>query len=97
LSQRGPGGTTPGSGVGAGGFIIGPDGRPIQVHAHRRPSHGQDTRGGDGAPRKLQATFNIRVYLDGRDVTRSVTIRQQKTRDSNPAQRRGPHAGRATA
>jgi hypothetical protein len=97
LSQRGPGGTTPGSGVGAGGFIIGPDGRPIQVHHHRRPHHGQNQGGTDGGSRKLQATFNIRIYLDGRDVTRSVTIRQQKTRDRNPGQRRGPHAGKQTA
>ena len=33
LSQLGPGGTTPGSGTGAGGYAINPDtGRPIHVH-----------------------------------------------------------------
>jgi hypothetical protein len=93
LSQRGPGGTAPGSGVGAGGFIIGPDGRPIQVHHHRRPHHGQQA-GTDGGSRKLQATFNIRIYLDKRDITQAVTIEQQRTRTRNPPQRRGPHAGR---
>lgn len=35
LSQLGPGGTVPGGGVGAAGFIINPDtGRPIHVHTH---------------------------------------------------------------
>jgi hypothetical protein len=34
LSQLGPGGTIPGSGVGAAGFIIGTDGRPLIVHTH---------------------------------------------------------------
>jgi hypothetical protein len=34
LSQLGPGGTIPGSGVGAAGFIIGTDGRPLVVHTH---------------------------------------------------------------
>jgi hypothetical protein len=34
LSQLGPGGTIPGTGVGAAGFIIGTDGRPLVVHTH---------------------------------------------------------------
>jgi hypothetical protein len=34
LSQLGPGGTVPGSGIGAAGFIIGTDGRPLIVHTH---------------------------------------------------------------
>jgi hypothetical protein len=34
LSQLGPGGTIPGSGIGAAGFIIGTDGRPLVVHTH---------------------------------------------------------------
>jgi aerobic-type carbon monoxide dehydrogenase small subunit (CoxS/CutS family) len=34
LSQLGPGGTIPGSGVGAAGFVIGTDGRPLIVHTH---------------------------------------------------------------
>jgi hypothetical protein len=34
LSQLGPGGTVPGTGTGAAGFIIGTDGRPLIVHTH---------------------------------------------------------------
>jgi hypothetical protein len=34
ISQIGPGGTIPGSGVGAAGYIIGTDGRPLIVHTH---------------------------------------------------------------
>jgi hypothetical protein len=34
LSQLGPHGTVPGSGVGAAGFVIGTDGRPLVVHTH---------------------------------------------------------------
>lgn len=32
LSQRGPGGTVPGKGVGAGGYVIGANDRPIVIH-----------------------------------------------------------------
>jgi hypothetical protein len=99
LSRRGPGGTVPGTGTGAAGFIIGPDGRPIQIHHHRRPRYGRDTggTGADGGPRKLQAYVNIRVYLEGKDITRSVTIEQQRYRRGNPSSRRGPNAGVAHA
>jgi phage tail tape-measure protein len=100
LSRRGPGGTTPESGTGAGGFIIDPvTGRPIQLHRHRRPRYGRDTggTGADGGPRHLQATVNIRVYLEGRDITRNVTIEQQRYRRGNPSSRRGPNAGVAHA
>jgi hypothetical protein len=99
LSRIGPGGTVPGTGTGAAGFIIGPDGRPIQIHHHRRPRYGRDAggTGADGGPRKLQAYVNIRVYLEGKDITRSVTIEQQRYRRGNPSSRRGPNAGVAHA
>jgi len=98
LSQRGPGGTVPKSGTGAGGFIIGPDGRPVDRHRRRDPDQGRGASGGAGGGRtRLHATFNIRIYMDNKDVTRQVTIRQQQTRDRNPSQRRGPHAGKTTA
>jgi hypothetical protein len=95
LSQRGPGGTVPGTGTGAGGFIIGPDGRPI--HRHRRPHYGRDGGSDNGSPPKFEATFNVRVYLDGKDVTRAVTVHQQRHRRRNPSSRRGPHAGSPTS
>jgi hypothetical protein len=95
LSQRGPGGTVPGTGTGAGGFIIGPDGRPI--HRHRRPHYGRPGGGDGGSPPKFEATFNVRVYLDGKDVTRAVTVHQQRHRRRNPSSRRGPHAGSPTS
>jgi hypothetical protein len=100
LSRRGPGGTTPESGTGAGVYIIDPvTGRPIQIHRHRRPRYGRDTggTGADGGPRHLQATVNIRVYLEGKDITRNVTIEQQRYRRGNPSSRRGPNAGVAHA
>jgi hypothetical protein len=100
LSRRGPGGTIPATGTGAGGFIIDPvTGRPIQLHRHRRPRYGRDTggTGADGGPRHLQATVNIRVYLEGKDITRNVTIEQQRYRRGNPSSRRGPNAGVAHA
>jgi hypothetical protein len=95
LSQRGPGDTVPGTGTGAGGFIIGPDGRPI--HRHRRPHYGRDGGDGSGSPPKFEATFNVHVFLDGKDITRAVTVRQQRHRRRNPSSRRGPHAGSPTS
>lgn len=95
LSRRGPGGTEPSSGVGAGGFIIGPDGRPI--HRHRRPRYGRDGGGADGGPRTLQASFDIKVFLDSKPIAAKTTVHQQSYRRGNPSSRRGPNAGAAHA
>jgi protein-arginine kinase activator protein McsA len=96
LSQRGPGGTVPATGVGAAGYIIGPDGRPI--HRHRRPRHGGDSGGsGNGSGPSYHPTFIINVELDGEKITRKVTINQQRHRRRNPSSRRGPNAGSATS
>jgi hypothetical protein len=67
LSQLGPGRTVPGNGVGAFGYDIGRDGRPLVIHTH--------------------------VHMDKDKVGTAVTKVQQKRRNRNSSQRRGPNSG----
>ncbi len=106
LSQLGPGGTVPGQGTGAAGFVIGPDGRPIQVHGRGPTISARDSQTVSPARfnrllRVLEQTarrpIRVLVDLDGKIIADNTTRHQQKTRDRNPPQRRGPHAGQATA
>ena len=99
LSQRGPGGTTPESGTGAAGYVIDPaTGRPVHVgHARRHTGSGRTPAAYGSDSHAFSPVFNIRVELDGKDITRSVTIHQQAYRKSNPSSRRGPHAATQTA
>ena len=100
LSQRGPGGTTPESGVGAAGYVIDPaTGRPVKV-GHQR-HHGGSGRTpsayGSGGMESPTFHFDIKVELDGKQLTTVVTKGQQSYRKSNPSSRRGPHAATPTA
>jgi hypothetical protein len=98
LSRVGPGGTTPESGVGAGGYIIDPvTGRPIQLHRHRRPHHGRYATGTGGGTSQIQASFDIRVFLDSKPIAARTTVHQQRYRRGNPSSSRGPNAGVARA
>ncbi len=67
LSQVGPHGTVPNEGVGAYGYRIGANDRPIHVHTT--------------------------IDIDGRKVARNTTTHQQRHRNRNSSQRRGPNAG----
>jgi hypothetical protein len=104
LSQLGPGGTVPGQGVGAAGFVIGPNGRPIQVHGRGATISGRDSQTVSPARfnrliRVLERVANrpvrVVVDLDGRIIADNTTRHQQRRRDRNSAQRRGPVAGTA--
>lgn len=92
LSQLGPGGTVPGQGVGAGGFIIDPTtGRPFRTRRDGRSGGG----GGGGRRQVVEAKVNLdlNIEIDGRHVEATVTRRQQRRHKRNPSQRRGPAAG----
>lgn len=102
LSQLGPGGTVPGQGVGAGGFIIGPDGRPIQVHGRGATISARDSQTVSPArfnrllrilERTADRPLRVIVDLDGKVVADSTTRHQQRRGKRNPSQRRGPAAG----
>jgi hypothetical protein len=98
LSQLGPGGTIPGSGVGAAGYAIDPNtGRPLARHRDRGATGGAGGGGGGGRPAVVNATIDLNVYIDGKQVEATVTKRQQKRRRRNPGSRRGPNAGAVTA
>lgn len=101
LSQRGPGGTVPGSGTGAGGFIIGKHGRPTGSRPARRPPppRGRPTRPPREPAYNSQANFNrvlaklekvaerpIRVIVD----LDGKVISDNTTRHQQRARRRNP-------
>lgn len=96
LSQLGPNGTVPGSGVGAAGFIIDPaTGRPVGRDQHRVPVTTSQQSMDKlvkliESGRAFHASFDI--YLDGKPIEAVVTRRQQRRRGRNPSSRRGPHA-----
>lgn len=95
LSQKGPGGTVPSVGVGAGGYIIDPEtGRPITSGHHRRRYRMAGGGGGSNIP---DWVIKLIINIDGKKMTEVVTRRQQRYRGSNPQSRRGPHAATATA
>jgi hypothetical protein len=99
LSQRGPGGTVPTTGVGAGGYIIDPlTGRPVSLDKgrHRSSPRLPQGMGTTGAP-TYHETIKIILNIDGKRITEVVTKRQQGYRNRNPQSRRGPHAATATA
>jgi len=102
LSQLGPGGTVPGEGVGAAGFIIGPDGRPIRVKGRggatisARESQTVSPQRFNRLLRVLERTaerpIRVVVDLDGKIIADNTTRHQQRRRRHNPSQRRGPNA-----
>jgi hypothetical protein len=102
LSQLGPGGTVPGQGVGAAGFIIGPDGRPIQARGRGPTISGRDSQTVSPArfnrllrilERLADRPQRIIVDLDGKIVADNTTRHQQRRGRHNSSQRRGPLAG----
>ncbi len=106
LSQLGPGGTVPGHGVGAAGFVIGPDGRPIQVHGRGPTISARDRQTVNPVRfnrllRVLEQVsrrpIRVVVDLDGKIIADNTTRHQQRGRQRNSAQRRGPNAGAAGA
>jgi hypothetical protein len=106
LSQLGPGGTVPGGGTGAYGYVIDPaTGRPVRptVRQSRLPIPPSRR----AIPDYSAARFNtllrhleriadrpihLTVDLDGRVIADSTTRHQQRRRNRNPTQRRGPNA-----
>jgi hypothetical protein len=94
LARRGPGGTIPMSGVGAAGYIIDPDtGRPVKIVHHPHGSSRTPASSSSGGTPVYREQINIKIELDGKQVTKTVTINQQKNSRRNPSQRRGPNAG----
>ncbi len=99
LSQRGPGGTTPGSGTGAAGYVIDPlTGRPVHAghHSRNRQLQGGGGVGGGGAP-VIHNVIDLTVNIDGKQVEATVTRNQQRRRRHNPTQTRGPNAATSVA
>ncbi len=99
LSQRGPGGTTPGSGTGAAGYVIDPlTGRPVHAghHSRNRRLQGAGGAGGGGAP-VIHNVIDLTVNISGKRVEASVTENQQRRRRHNPTQTRGPNAATSVA
>lgn len=103
LSQVGPGGTVPGTGVGAAGFVIGPDGRPIKPG---RPPTIKAQEAQTVSPARLARILErlerladrpIYLVVDGKVLATSTTKNQQHHRRRNPSSRRGPNAATATA
>lgn len=100
LSQRGPGGTVPGEGTGAAGYVIDPEtGRPVRHRRHHHPGHSGNVPGGGGGGSSMAFTLRqtINVNVDGKRIARVITKHQQTYRSQNPSSRRGPHAATATA
>ncbi len=99
LSQRGPGGTTPGDGTGAAGYVIDPlTGRPVHAghHSRNRRLQGSGGVGGAGAP-VIHNVIDLTVNISGKRVEASVTENQQRRRRHNPTQTRGPNAATSVA
>ncbi len=99
LSQRGPGGTTPGDGTGAAGYVIDPaTGRPVRRghHSRNRRLQGSGGVGGGGAP-VIHNVIDLTVNISGKRVEASVTENQQRRRRHNPTQTRGPNAATSVA
>ncbi len=99
LSQRGPGGTTPGEGTGAAGYVIDPlTGRPVHAghHSRNRRLQGAGGAGGGGAP-VIHNVIDLTVNISGKRVEASVTENQQRRRRHNPTQTRGPNAATSVA
>ena len=99
LSQRGPGGTTPGEGTGAAGYVIDPlTGRPVHAghHSRNRRLQGSGGVGGGGAP-VIHNVIDLTVNISGKRVEASVTENQQRRRRHNPTQTRGPNAATSVA
>ncbi len=102
LSQRGPHGTVPSTGTGAGGYIIDPaTGRPVHAGHHARNGGG----GGGGSvttysllkhiEKIAKRPIHVVVELDGKVLAESTTNHQQRRRSRNSSSRRGPNAGTA--
>ncbi len=99
LSQRGPGGTTPGEGTGAAGYVIDPlTGRPVHAghHSRNRRLQGSGGVGGGGAP-VIHNVIDLTVNINGKQVEAEVTKQQQRRRRHNPTQTRGPNAATSVA
>ena len=99
LSQRGPGGTTPGDGTGAAGYVIDPlTGRPVHAghHSRNRRLQGAGGAGGGGAP-VIHNVIDLTVNINGKQVEAEVTKQQQRRRRHNPTQTRGPNAATSVA
>ncbi len=98
LSQRGPGGTVPGSGTGAAGYIIDPaTGRPVQVGTHHHGGRRVPQSYGGGGAGAYKETIIVKVLLDKKVIATATTVEQQRYRRNNPSQRRGGNAGGQTA
>ena len=97
LSQVGPGGTTPGEGTGAAGYVIDPlTGRPVHRGHHNRNRQLQGGGAGGGAP-VIHNVIDLTVNISGKRVEASVTENQQRRRRHNPTQTRGPNAATSVA
>jgi hypothetical protein len=102
LSQLGPGGTVPGQGVGAAGFVIGPDGRPIRSKGRGPTISGRDSQTVSPSrfnhllrilERTADRPLRVIVDLDGKIIADNTTRHQERSRRHNSSQRRGPLAG----
>ncbi len=98
LSQRGPGGTTPGDGTGAAGYVIDPNtGRPVHRGHHSRNRRLQGGGAYGSSTPVIHNVIDLTVNISGKRVEASVTENQQRRRRHNPTQTRGPNAATSVA
>ncbi len=98
LSQRGPGGTTPGDGTGAAGYVIDPNtGRPVHRGHHSRNRRLQGGGAYGSSNPVIHNVIDLTVNISGKPVEASVTENQQRRRRHNPTQTRGPNAATSVA